>query len=58
MLNINDIVICTNNENAADLLSLDVEYTIENITNEGLVTLAGVEGLFCDWRFIKVVKND
>lgn len=53
MLNINDIVICTNNENTADLLSLDVEYTIENVTNEGLVTLAGVDGLFCDWRFEK-----
>lgn len=53
MLNTNDIVICTNNENCADLLNLDVEYVIESVTNEGLVTLAGVDGLFCDWRFEK-----
>lgn len=53
MLNANDIVICTNNENAADLLNLDIEYIIESVTNEGLVTLAGVDGLFCDWRFEK-----
>lgn len=53
MLNVNDIVICTNNENAADLLNLGIEYTIESVTNEGLVKLVGVDGLFCDWRFEK-----
>lgn len=53
MLYADDSVICVNNENCADLLNTGSEYKIESITHEGLVTLVGVDGLFCDWRFEK-----
>lgn len=46
-----DSVLCISNENVADLLEINAEYTIEAVTHEGLVALVGIEGFFCDWRF-------
>lgn len=51
-MNTGDLVTCYNNDSVSDCLSLGSEYEIESITSDGMVKLAGIDGMFCDWRFV------